>query len=277
LHATGSGVTTEGRRLVFGDDGSRGADVAWLWINNHPWPGWRIDVMTGAEPPYLPSTWGVTATFEPWEPPWGRRYLDTSAPVPVEFYRADTDPRLLLDEQSDADLVVVGHTGLGHVRSLWMGSTTEWLLHHPTAPLAIARSAAAVQQVTCCVDGSVHAARALASFVALPLAADTEVTVLVVDDARLDVDAAISAALTTLHEAGIDASVERARGRPTSTIIEHLDAQRPQLVVLGTKGLTGWHRLRLGSTAAAVVHHAACTTLLACNDAGQISAPQNEE
>jgi hypothetical protein len=27
-------------RLVFGDDGSADADVVWLWINNHSWPGW---------------------------------------------------------------------------------------------------------------------------------------------------------------------------------------------------------------------------------------------
>jgi nucleotide-binding universal stress UspA family protein len=147
-----------------------------------------------------------------------------------------------------------------------MGSTAEWLLHHPSAPLAIVRSAATVQRVVCCFDGSAHAGRALDAFLALPLSGETEVTVLGVDDGRADVDAAIAAALTTLDAAGTDAKVERARGKPTRIILEHLDADQPQLVVLGTKGLTGWQRLRLGSTAAAVVHHASCNSLLACVD-----------
>jgi nucleotide-binding universal stress UspA family protein len=252
------------RRLVFGDDGSRGADVAWLWINNHPWPGWRIDVLTGTDPPYDPSTWGVTPTLVEWTSPWGRAYFNASAPAVVSHRHANTDPRLLLDEQSDADLVVVGDSGLGHLRSLWMGSTAEWLLHHPTAPLAIVRSAATVRRVVCCVDGSDSARRALGAFLTLPLAADTEITVLSVDDGRVDVECAVDTAVAALEAAGIGSQIERAHGKPTAVIVDHLKRAQPQLVVLGTKGLTGWRRLRLGSTAAGVVHHASCTCLVAC-------------
>ena len=32
-------MASETPRLVFGDDGSPSADVAWLWVNDHPWPG----------------------------------------------------------------------------------------------------------------------------------------------------------------------------------------------------------------------------------------------
>jgi nucleotide-binding universal stress UspA family protein len=123
-----------------------------------------------------------------------------------------------------------------------------------------------VQDVVCCVDGSASASRALDAFLALPLVASTEVTVLSVDDGRADVDEAISTAVAALETTGIDASVERVHGKPTHAILEHLHAHEPQLVVLGTKGLTGWPRLRLGSTAAAVVHHASCTSLVACAD-----------
>ena len=251
-------------RLVFGDDGSRGADIAWLWINNHPWPDWRVDVLTGADPPYDPSTWGVTPTLEPWTPPWGRTYVGPEKPVAVPFRHADSDPRLVLEEQTDADVVVVGHTGIGHLRSLWLGSTSEWLLHHPTAPLAIIHSAAAVRDVVCCTDGSASASKALATFLMLPLATGTNVTVLSVDDGRADVDVAVSTATTALNAAGIDPHTERVAGKPTHRILEHLQETQPQLVVLGTKGLTGWQRLRLGSTAAAVVHHVPGATLVAC-------------
>ena len=29
--------------LTFGDDRSPAADVCWLWINSHTWPGWRLE------------------------------------------------------------------------------------------------------------------------------------------------------------------------------------------------------------------------------------------
>jgi nucleotide-binding universal stress UspA family protein len=147
-----------------------------------------------------------------------------------------------------------------------MGSTTEWLLHHPTAPLAVVRSAATVQHVVCCTDGSACSGRALDAFLRLPLAAGTHVTLLSVDDGRVDVDEAVSTACTAVQAVGIDPHVERAQGMPTNAILDHLHADQPQLVVLGTKGLTGWRRLRLGSTAAAVVHHASCTSLVVCTD-----------
>jgi nucleotide-binding universal stress UspA family protein len=202
---------------------------------------------------------------EPWSPPWGRTYFDEPSLAEFACAHADLDARLLLGEQTDADLVVVGHAGAGYLRSTWMGSTAEWLLHHPTAPLAIVRSAAQVQQVTYCSDGSEHARRALEAFLALPLAATCDVTVLAVDDERADVETAV-AATARLEAAGVGHTQVRAHGHPSRVILEHLEANRPQLVVLGTRGLTGWHRLRLGSTAAAVVHHAPCTSLVACVD-----------
>jgi nucleotide-binding universal stress UspA family protein len=258
------------RRLVFGDDGSRGADVAWLWINNHPWPNWRIDVITGADPLAPTHKWGVTPELEPWTPPWGRTFLGAQ-PVQVAYLRADTDPRLLLDAQSDADLVVVGHTGRGHLRSHWMGSTAEWLLHHPTAPLVVVRSGATVRRVLCCADGSVHAARALDAFAVCPFALSAEVSVLTIADGRTDTAAATEGATAALQRCGIEATVEVANGNPTDRIIDHIEERSPDLVVMGTKGLTGWRRLVVGSTAAAVVHHSPGNVLVAC--ASEESAP----
>jgi nucleotide-binding universal stress UspA family protein len=261
---------THERRLVFGDDGSRGADVAWLWINNHAWPSWRLDVLTGADPLSPTRHWGETPEPRPWAPPWGRTFLGADPPV-VEFRRADTDPRLLLDAQSDADLVVVGHRGEGHLRSHWMGSTAEWLLHHPTAPVVIARSASKVQRITCCIDGSVHATRALAALLNCPFVADTEVTVLSVADGRTETTAATAAALALLAAQGLEPAVVEERGHPTNVILDHLEERSPHLVVMGTKGLTGWRRLRVGSTAAAVVHQTSVNALVAWSAAGEES------
>jgi nucleotide-binding universal stress UspA family protein len=254
---------TPERRLVFGDDGSRGADVAWLWINNHPWPNWRLDVVTGADPLSRSQQWGTTPELLPWTPPWGRTFLGVDPPL-VAYRRSDADPRILLDAQSDADLVVVGHSGEGHLRSHWMGSTAEWLIHHPTAPLVVVRSASEVRHVTCCADGSAHAARALVAFAACPFAADAEVGVLTIADGHTDTAAAAAAATAILKQRGIDATVEMASGHPTHLVLDHIEERSPDLVVMGTKGLMGWPRLRPGSTAAAVVHHSTGNALVAC-------------
>jgi nucleotide-binding universal stress UspA family protein len=256
-------TATSERRLVFGDDGSRGADIAWLWINNHPWPNWKLDVLTGADPLSQRAHWGSTPELLAWTPPWGRTFLGVEPPL-VAYLHADADPRLLLDAQSDADLVVVGHSGRGHLRSHWMGSTAEWLLHHPEAPLLVVRSASNVERVTCCFDASVHAARAVGAFTACPFAVSTEVTVLTIDDGRTDTVAAAAMATAALERGGIEARVEVASGHPTNLIMDHIEERSPDLLVLGTKGLTGWRRLRLGSTAAAVVHHMTGNVLVAC-------------
>jgi hypothetical protein len=62
-------------RLVVGDDGSAAADVVWLWVNNHRWPGWRIAVVSARIPPVGPPVGAERATLHPWEPPHPRKLL----------------------------------------------------------------------------------------------------------------------------------------------------------------------------------------------------------
>lgn len=247
------------RSLVFGDDGSPGADGAWRWINEHPWPGWTLTLLTGHEPPF--DNWAAPATPAPWTPPWAANRSAPSTFESVDVLYADADPRVLLDAQS-ADLTVVGPGGNEPDLLGWLGSTTQWLLHHPSHPLAIVRGGA-VTSVMCCVDGSAHARRALDAYLALPLARDAAVSLVAVDDGRIDVDAVLQDAGDVVAAAGVTATVERLDGRPTSTLLVHASTTRPDLVVLGTRGLTPWKRLVLGSTASALAHRTNTTVLLA--------------
>ena len=139
------------RLLVFGDDGSPGADVAWLWVCNHRWPGWRAEVLTAIQPSFPPS-WDKPAKLTEWESPHSRHLFAESALGSIRTLTAVQDPRLILDSRGDADLIVVGPRRLSRTKSIVLGSTTEWLLHHPPAPLAIVRSATTVQRVLVCVD-----------------------------------------------------------------------------------------------------------------------------
>ena len=75
---------------------------------------------------------------------------------------------------------------------------------------------------------------------------------------------AVHAATATLSAAGVKATGVVAQGRVTREILGHIDELDAQLVVLRTRGLTGWERLSLGSTASAVVRGAPCSCLVAC-------------
>jgi nucleotide-binding universal stress UspA family protein len=248
------------RRLVLGDDGSEPSELAWQWVAAHRWPGWAIDVMTADD---RDIQWGETSGPVAWTPPWDRSDAVAGNPR-IRFLTVATDPRAMLAESGGADLMVVGFRAHSYLEAIVTGSTTEWLLHHPPAPLVVVSSAEAVEEVVVCADGSAHATAALHSFLALPLAADTRVTVLAVDDGRTDVEAAAKSAVDALTGKVAEIQTVIIEGSATDTILEHLASSGPQLVVLGTRGLTGWTRLRLGSTAAAVVRAAPCSSLVAC-------------
>lgn len=118
-----------------GDDGSPAADVVWLLVNSHGWPGWRISVVSARAPEKGPPVCEERATLNPWGPPHPRQ-LFTRDEVEVEHLFAETDPRLALDSCTDAAIVVVGPRGHGLRKHLHIGSTTEWLIgaRRPSRP-----------------------------------------------------------------------------------------------------------------------------------------------
>ncbi|CAN5884493.1 hypothetical protein BH23ACT5_BH23ACT5_13160 [soil metagenome] len=215
-----------------------------------------------ADPNDADIDWGSPAVETEWVPPWDRSTGAGNGLADVTFVRVATDPRAMLADRTDARLLVVGQKPVGHLEALLTGSTTEWLLHHPPAPLAVIRTPDVTNRVVCCVDGSDHAITALHSFARLPLASGTDVTLLAVRDGRSDPAMAIELAGDTLAEHGMDASSSIIEGKPAVVILDFLERHHTDLVVLGTRGLTGWQRLRLGSTAAAVVRAAECSSLV---------------
>lgn len=248
-------------RLVFGDDRSPGSEVCWGWIDAQRWPGWRLEVVTAHMPAAGPPLPATETTLHPWSPEQPRVPSPTTGFTVVEHLTAEADPRLALDRP--ADLLAVGPRGPGLLKALHLGSTAEWLLEQPPAPLVMARLAAPVRTALVCHDGSEHAQAATEALARLPWTADVAVTVLAIDDGRVDAGAAIERARAVLADrtAGFDAST--VAGRPTASIHDAIEGRRPDLVVLGTRGLTGLHRLRVGSTAGAVARSARCSVLVA--------------
>lgn len=249
--------------LAFGDDGSGPADMAWAWITNQQWPGWHVDVLTARAEGAV--EWGAPPRYTEWVPPWGR---DEEVPgaATIRFLEVATDPRAMLAEGEGIDLMVLGLRTHTFLHGFVTGSTTEWLLHHPPAPLLVASRPDPLESVTICVDGSEHARVAWEAFCSIPAAEGSRVTVLTVDDGRTDATAAAADAAASLEGEVAEVTTKIAHGHPTTRILEYLGEQRSDLVVLGTRGLTGWKRLRLGSTASAVVRGAPCSALIASDD-----------
>jgi nucleotide-binding universal stress UspA family protein len=254
--------------VVFGDDGTPAADVAWLWINSQRWPGWRLEVVSARPPEAGPPLVRERAQLHPWDPPHLRPLFAEAEFAETEHLTAEADPRLVLSRASD--LLVIGPRGPGLLKSLHLGSTADWLLSHPPAPMVIVRHGCAVRSVVLCVDGSIHAERATDALADLPWAGQLDITVLAVDDRRCDVEAATAAATERLDRVGARITSSIVRGQPTPSILSYLEDATPDLVALGTRGLTGLRRLRVGSTAAAVARAATCSALVACVDDAEI-------
>ncbi len=242
--------------LVMADDGAPAADVAWLWLGSHRWADWALESVTVTEVPYPGGQARGRARSVP-------RVLPESAGfASVSHTDVEGDPRVVLFERSDAALVVLGSHHHGHLGGLWAGSTTEWLVVRPTVPLLVALHGHVTRTVVICVDGSPSARRALESYLAMPWSQGLDASLLVVDDGATDVEGALAAAQAAF--AGRRApGVVRLAGAARREIPAYVRDHGPDLVVLGTRGLSGLARLTAGSTVSALLKDRTANLLLA--------------
>ncbi|MFZ4812596.1 MAG: universal stress protein [Ilumatobacteraceae bacterium] len=251
------------KTLVLGDDASIAADLAWLWINCHEWPGWRLELVT-ADATTDHRVDSDADELRPWTPPHPRRRFTESQLAEVVDLTCEMDPRLALSRPTD--LLVVGRRGPGLAKRMHLGSTAEWLMAHPPAPMLIARHGRQTHTAVLCADGSPHALAAATALCGLPWISEVAVTIASVDDGRVDVGHAVAAVADLVAATGARVSRRDPRGEPTHELLALLEDEQPDLVVLGTRGLTGIHRLRVGSTAGVIAHAVECSVLLACDE-----------
>lgn len=240
--------------LAFGDDRSPGADLAWGWCNAQHWSGWDLDVVTVTRSEAAGEEDGLLAI---WVPDEARAVHPDAGFGAVRNLTAAGDPRSVLASMADAALVVVGATGGGLVRRvLRIGSTAESLVHRCQAPVLIARHAAPTRRVLLAVDGSESADRAVATFLDLPWAATTEVLAVGAWDGWGEPEEGLERAADALDAAGVSHRVDQVRGHATEVVLDAAEEHRSDLVVVGARGRSRFHRVLSGSTAAAVVRAA---------------------
>ena len=255
------------RRIVFGDDESQHADGAWSWLCRNHWPQWTVDVLRVAPSGVAP----VADEDQVWrdDAPTRPRVAAPASGFDVRHRQSVGDPRVVLGAVTDADLLVVGTRGRGLLKAMHLGSTSEWLLQAPPVPLLLIASDRPCRRILVCADGSEHSMAAITAMARWPWLPATEIEVLTIDDGRVDVPAAVRAAVEVLEPSG---AAVTARLAPLgdelfvnvrTPILERMQDLEPDLVVAGTRGLTGLERLRVGSVATAIVRHSPAATLLA--------------
>jgi nucleotide-binding universal stress UspA family protein len=180
------------------------------------------------------------------------------------------DPRNVLAARNEDALLVVGAVGHARHQVAHIGKVPEHLLHAAREPVVIAREPVPGGPVLVCVDGSAHAGAAVDALAGMPWLRGSRVIVLAVDGG--DRSLAPVARRTGDRLEGSGACVEVVVSIPDEldltvnprwTILEAIDRLRPDLVVMGTRGVSAVERLWVGSVASAVVRRSTCSVLVA--------------
>lgn len=258
-------------RLLLGVDGSAGSERALSFVASLPYRP-HDEVLVASRPAY------VLAARPGEEGPLGdaslaaRERADAVVELAVAHLRRggvrvravacvgeDAVDGLVRTAVADAaSIVVVGSRGRGAWAGVLLGSTARALAILSPVPVLVVRTASAPLRVLVATDGSPAAAAALAAFARLPQSEGASVELLYVraldaDDPGGERAAALFAAQRRGVPVGIDVRFRLARGHVAETVIARAEDIEADLVVLGTRGLTGPRGLLFGSTAERVL------------------------
>lgn len=191
--------------------------------------------------------------------------------------------RVLIDQGSDAAMVVVGSHGRGGFARLLLGSSSGAVAAHAEVPVVVTRGTVADEAwrlgpVVVGVDGSAVSEAAIDfAFAAASLRGRGLVVVHAwsqpdpfVDEAyavlseastrQTEARLAVSESLAGWREKYPDVEITEviADGHPVDALLAEASAARAALVVVGSRGRGGFAGLLLGSVSRGVLHHATC-------------------
>lgn len=205
-----------------------------------------------------------------WEPRHPRELLRAGTRTPVHHEQIIGDPTLTLTGLRDRDLLVVGPKGRGFRKTLHLGSTTDALLNDPPMPLVIARRGVPTTRALVCADGSADCHAAVEALQAMPWLDQVRVLVVSVPQPGLDAPQSAQSAADVLTGTARAVETEVLAAdelqivvNPRAMLLEAARRWEADLVVLGTRGLSGIAAVRAGSIATSLATHAPCSVLMA--------------
>lgn len=185
-----------------------------------------------------------------------------------------------------ADLIVVGHRGLGTVGSILLGSVSAEVVDRAHCAILVVRRPT-IERSVLAIDDTPAAKAAIAFLEQTPCFAGSGTDVLgvvdtdtgdsigiaapgfLVESARARHDEwtsrardTVRAAAARLERSGIDCRTTVREGRPVDTIVASVTLDGASLIVVGSRGHTGLTRLLVGSVARGVLLHAQASVLI---------------
>lgn len=213
---------------------------------------------------------------------------------------ADTNDAVLAigkaAEAKSADLIVMGTHGHSGFEDAFLGSVTERALRRLDCPVLAVKerlpeAGAPISKILLAVDFSIHSERAVEWAAALGQRLGASIDVVHALDLPRNyipyasdfgteveekIEANVSAQLEDIGEVlearEIEASLNIRRGRPSVVISELATQTGCQLVVMGTRGLTGLPHVFLGSVAERTLRKAPCSVLAVKDPTEQVAA-----
>lgn len=191
-------------------------------------------------------------------------------------------------EQQGADLVIAGNRGLSPVKRALLGSNADRMLRTVSAPVLVVHASDLPRghlRVLVATDFSPDANETIALFRRLFVRSMIRLEVRVlhatvqpelvesvdvplierVDWTRIEADAAdaVERVAREFRAEGIETSVSVVRGGAARSILAESRSWHADVIVVGRRGMSGFERLIMGSTAERVLHAAGCAVFTA--------------
>lgn len=208
--------------------------------------------------------------------------LDDPNSVRVVAETQEGEPGRVLTALSDqAQLVVLGRSGRGHLAGAFLGSTVRYVLHHARCPVMVVPDPGSIvtpwSRVVVGFDGTEQSATTLRWALATarregcPLhvlhawnvsGVPTQEAFESLESLGRMADVWMRTTATRLlgDTSGVDVTLESVHGPTTATLLSDVDPS--DLLVVGARGRGGFRHLLLGSVAAQLAEHAACVLVV---------------
>ena len=189
-------------------------------------------------------------------------------------------------DRQKAELIVMGSRGMTDVRAFLLGSVSRKVVMHAGCPVLLIKKRVPVfGRIVVAMDGSKDAWAGVEYLMKMPLPEVADITVVsVVPPLPIDAieqpqtlasfleqlrtpllkkaRAVAQQAAERIQKAGFEARIAVVHGHPSHEIVKVAEAERADLVVVGSRGLTGTSRFLLGSVSDGIIKYAPCAVLV---------------
>jgi nucleotide-binding universal stress UspA family protein len=170
------------------------------------------------------------------------------------------------------DIVIVGARGEDEKDPLMLGSVTKKVVTNATVPTLIIKKECALERFLACVDGSEHSIIALDYSIKLAQEMGSKITLINVEDRKLyDMSPktaveggqlVISHAISSIGKPDLPADRRVEFGVTPDVLVDVAEKEDIDLIVMGSRGMSGIKEVLLGSVSHGVSQHAKCSVLI---------------